>query len=484
MSGPEPRRTKIVCTLGPATAAPDVIGALMDAGMDAARINLSHASQEEAARLIAAVREQAARRERHVAVLLDLQGPKIRTGPLAGGQPVQLHAGAGLTITTRPVAGTADRISADYPSLPRDVRPGDRILLADGLIELEVVATDGAEEVQTRVVHGGLLAPRQGINLPGAAVRAPALTEKDRDDLAFGVRAGVDYVALSFVQRPDDVLAAKRLVAKLGADTPVIAKIEKAQALARLEEILRAADGVMIARGDMGVELPPEEVPVRQKQIIAAAAAARVPAITATQMLESMVRNPRPTRAEASDVAHAIWDGTDALMLSGETAIGRYPLEAVRIMDRIAREAERHPAYFPPPAPSGPRASFTHDIGAAARQIAAANRDVRAIAAFTRTGTTARLISKDRPPVPVLGFTASPAAAARMALYWGVTPVLHPEEVATVGGMFDAAEQAAERLPFLSHGDPLVVVGRIRLDTAGVTNFLTLHRLGAPRPQA
>ncbi|HEY8491921.1 MAG TPA: pyruvate kinase [Dehalococcoidia bacterium] len=483
MTQAAPRRTKIVCTLGPATNEPATIGALIDAGMDAARVNLSHAAQEEAARLIQTVREEAARRARHVAVLLDLQGPKIRTGPLADGQPVALHQGSRVTITTRPVAGTPELISTDYPALPQEVRPGDRILLADGLIELSVVAA-GETEVETRVVHGGLLAPRQGITLPGVAVHAPALTEKDRSDLAFGVRAGVDYVALSFVRRPEDVVEAKRLVAELGADTPVIAKIEKAQALEHLEEILRVADGVMVARGDMGVELPPEQVPVRQKEIIGAAAAAQVPAITATQMLESMVRNPRPTRAEASDVAHAIWDGTDALMLSGETAIGRYPLEAVRIMDRIAREAERHAAYFPPRPAAHRHPSFTHDIGAAARQIATENRDVRAIAAFTRTGTTARLISKDRPPVPVLGFTASPAAAARMALYWGVTPVLHPEEVATVGGMFDAAERAAEHLPFLAPGDPLVVVGRIRLDTAGVTNFLTLHRIGAPRPQA
>jgi pyruvate kinase len=482
VSADTPRRTKIVCTLGPATSSPESIGALIRAGMNVARVNRSHGTQGQAAQLIQTVREQAEQSGEHVAVLLDLQGPKIRTGPLAGGRPVRLVEESEVTITTRPVEGNAQILSADYPGLPRDARPGDRILLADGLIELQVLDVSGTD-VRTRVVHGGVLAPHQGINLPTTPVSAPSLTEKDRKDLAFGVSMGVDYLALSFVRRPEDVMEARRLVAELGAATPVIAKIEKAQALEHLEEIVRTSDGVMVARGDMGVEMPPEEVPIRQKQIIEASNIAQVPVITATQMLESMIHNPRPTRAEASDVANAIWDGTDAIMLSGETAIGEFPIEAAQMMDRIARAAERNPRYLPTLDPPRRARGFTHAISMAARQIASEDGDIHAIAAFTQSGTTARLISKDRPPVPILGFTPSRGAAARMALYWGVTPILCPE-VTTVGGMFDATERAAARLPFLSDGAPLVVVGRIPLDTAGITNFLTLHRVGAPRAGA
>ncbi len=476
------RQTKIVCTIGPASADEGTIGRLLQAGMDVARLNMSHGSRDEHAQALAHIRRAAAALGRTVAVLLDLQGPKMRIGALAGGGPVQLVPGAAVEITTQPIAGTAQRLSTPRADLPRLVQPGGRILLADGQIELRVEdVTD--ERVRTRVVNGGYLFERQGITVPGARPTGPSLSEKDLADLRWGLAQGVDFVAASFVRGPEDVAAVRAAVQQAGPTVPVIAKIEKPEALTHLAAILDVADAVMVARGDMGVELPPEEVPVWQKRIIAAANARRVPVITATQMLESMVRSPVPTRAEATDVANAVWDGTDALMLSAETAVGAHPVEAVAVMDRIARAAERERSYLrPTPAEVG-RPDFARAIGLAARAAGDALRDVAAVVAFTRDGATARLVASDRPAVPVLALTEDAAVCRRLALVWGVIPVLsRAGGDLDLGELLREAEGAAQSVGVAAPGDTLLVLGHLPAEAPGSTNFLTLHRVGAIPP--
>src|SRR5271167_4402240 len=333
------RRAKIICTVGPACNSEPVLSDLMRLGMDVARLNFSHGTHEEHAQNIERLRRVADEENRTICILQDLQGPKIRTGRLKGGVPVTLKAGSHVTITPRDIEGTASVISTTFQGLAREVGAGARILLTDGLIELRVIRTRG-DDVECEVINGGQLGQHQGINLPGVALSIPALTDKDRADLEFGIKHGVDMLAISFVRSAGDVREVKQIIAGHGSDLPVIAKLEKPQGLERLEEIFEAADGVMVARGDLGVEMPPEKVPVIQKHVIRRSAEWRKPVITATQMLESMVENPRPTRAEASDVANAIFDGTDAVMLSAETASGRYPREAVAMMSKIIIEAE------------------------------------------------------------------------------------------------------------------------------------------------
>src|SRR5215212_4585737 len=334
------RRAKIVATIGPATDTEESLEALLAAGVDVVRLNFSHGTHDEHAGRLAMVRSIADRLRRPVAVMLDLQGPKIRTGTLAGGQPVTLKRGQSFAITTNEVEGTAERVSTTYPGLPTDCRVGDTVLVDDGRIKLIVTRT-GPHEVAFQVVEGGVLKEHKGINLPGVAVSAPALSEKDEEDLAFGLAQGVDLVALSFVRAANDIHLARAFMAKHGKALPLISKLEKPQAIDQLDAILAASDGVMVARGDLGVELPPEDVPPIQKTIIRKANQLGKPVITATQMLESMINSPTPTRAEASDVANAVWDGTDAVMLSGESAIGQYPVETVQVMDRIIAEAEK-----------------------------------------------------------------------------------------------------------------------------------------------
>jgi pyruvate kinase len=467
------RRTKIVATLGPATSTPERIAGLIRAGMNVARLNFSHGTHAEHAARIAMVRRAAAEAGRHVAILQDLQGPKIRTGPLENGQPVELVAGQRFVITTEPIIGDVHRVSTTYRALPLDVRPRDRILLSDGLIEL-VVTGHTDTEVETEVVHGGRLREHQGINLPGVRVSAPAATEKDLADLAFGLEQGVDYVALSFVRRASDVREVKEFIRRAGKQTPVIAKIERPEALDVLPEILAEADGIMVARGDLGVEMPPERVPIVQKQIIAAANQALLPVITATQMLESMIHNPRPTRAEASDVANAIIDGTDAVMLSGETAAGAYPIEAVQMMALIADAVEasytggQHsttPRWSIAPAQSTPRA-----IAAAACTIAN-SLPVRFIVVLTQSGASARLVSHYRPEVPILAFCPSEETARRTSLYWGVTPI-----VIEARDRLDELEQQIVRMMretgMVRKGDLIVLSGGHPVYRYGPTNFL------------
>jgi pyruvate kinase len=467
------RRTKIVATLGPATSTPERIAGLIRAGMNVARLNFSHGTHAEHAARIAMVRRAAAEAGRHVAILQDLQGPKIRTGPLENGQPVELVAGQRFVITTEPIVGNANRVSTTYRALPLDVRPRDRILLSDGLIELVVIShTD--TEVETEVVHGGRLREHQGINLPGVRVSAPAATEKDFVDLAFGLEQGVDYVALSFVRRASDVREVKEFIRRAGKQTPVIAKIERPEALDVLPEILAEADGIMVARGDLGVEMPPERVPIVQKQIIAAANRAMLPVITATQMLESMIHNPRPTRAEASDVANAILDGTDAVMLSGETAAGAYPIEAVQMMALIADAVED--SLIGSPHSTSPRWEITtaqstpRAIAAAACTIANA-LPVRFIVVLTQSGASARLVSHYRPQVPILAFCPSEETARRTSLYWGVTPI-----VIEARDRLDELEQQIVRhmrdMGIVQRGDLIVLSGGHPVYRYGPTNFL------------
>jgi pyruvate kinase len=471
------RRTKIVCTLGPASDSEAMIEALLLAGMDVARLNFSHGTQETHAATIVRLRAVADRLRKPLAILQDLQGPKIRTGALAGGASVTLREGRRFTITTRPIAGSAEGVSTTYAAFPLDVKAGDRILLSDGAIELRALEVNG-QETLTEVIHGGVLAEHQGINLPGVAISAPALTEKDRDDLAFGVQQGVDYIALSFVRQPEDLAEAKRLVAEHAPHAtqpmPIIAKLEKPEAIERLDEILAASDGVMVARGDLGVELPLEQVPLIQKQIIRAANARGIPVITATQMLESMIAHVRPTRAEASDVANAILDGTDAAMLSGETAIGAYPVEVVQTMSRIAEAAEA--GCDPGPVDTDHYRSHAHAVASAAHILAQTAR-ASLIVVLTRSGLSARLISKERPSAPILAFTPSEEVYRRLSLWWGVAPHrgalegTMDEKIAWVEAYLRGAGLAAP-------GEEIVIMGGMRTNGPARTNFVKLHRIG------
>lgn len=474
------RRTKIVATIGPATENEAQLEALIRAGVNVIRLNFSHGTQAGHAAVIERVRRIADQLGTTVAILQDLGGPKIRTGPLEGGGPVRLVDGATFTLTTRPVPGTAESVSTTYAGLPQDVHEGDRILLDDGLMELRVVSVQG-QDVITQVVHGGLLKEHKGINLPGIATQVPALTEKDRDDLAFGLAQGVDYVALSFVRRAEDIHRLRQTIA--GQVPPdqspmIIAKLEKPQALDNLEAILDVSDGVMVARGDLGVELSPQQVPIAQKTIIEAANRKHRFVITATQMLESMITNPRPTRAEASDVANAIFDGTDAIMLSDETAVGTYPVDAVRMMAAIAEAAEAHLARWGHPSIGR---DITDDdalaIVRAAHELAQ-DRSVRAICAFTRTGRTARLMSKERPHVPILAFTPNERVRRQLALAWGVVPCLL-EPCKSVEELLAGVEVALRAQGLVHPGEQVVVTGGLPVDVQTRTNFIKLHEVNA-----
>ena len=470
--GSPARRAKIICTIGPACHSEAAMRDLLRLGMDVARLNFSHGSHEDHARNIERLRRAAEKEDRTVCILQDLQGPKIRTGRLERHDPVELKSGSSVVITPRDIAGTPTRISTTFPDLAHEVAPGTRILLCDGLIELRVRTVRG-KDVICDVLNGGTLGEHQGINLPGTALSIPAMTEKDRKDLEFGLKHGVDAVALSFVRSAADVNMVKQIVIGQGSDTPLIAKLEKPQAIDHLEEILEAADGVMVARGDLGVEMAPEKVPVIQKHVIRRAAQWRKPVITATQMLESMVENPRPTRAEASDVANAIFDGTDAVMLSAETASGHYPREAVAMMSRIVIEAESNMGEF-----TQRRRRDRHGLSVAetiCESIAHAAEDLPmgAIAVFTETGNTARMISKYRPQAAIYAFTHNSTVAQRTNLYWGAHPMKCGQALST-DDMVDTAEQELLSRGLLQPGDVLGVVAGTR-QASGSTNFMRLH---------
>ena len=474
------RRAKIVCTLGPSTSTPEMIDRLVEAGMDVARLNFSHGTHADHARLVQSVRRASDHHRKAVAVLADLQGPKIRTGTIEGGGTVRLRFGQKFFITTRNIAGTADGVSTTFRALPRSVRRGDSILLSDGAISLRVLSVRG-RDVNCEVQNGGTLGEHKGINLPGVKLRIPSLTRKDVEDLAFALQIGVDYVALSFVRTAKDVRAAKTLIERARKSTPVIAKLEKPEAIDNLDEILAAADGVMVARGDLGVEMSPEKVPVVQKRIISRARNALVPVITATQMLDSMEKNPRPTRAEASDVANAIFDGSDALMLSGETAAGQYPLEAVRMMDRIIREAEANVLDQLRPTPFAELS--VSEVIASSVCRAAEELNMKAVVVFTESAASARLVSKYRPRVPIIAFTPSAETYPRMGLLWGVSA----RRAGALKNIDELTREAESRLSterLVEKGDVIGIVAGTPVGARGSTNLMRLRRIGfTPKPR-
>jgi pyruvate kinase len=464
------RRTKIVATVGPASRERPVLDQLIEAGVDVVRLNFSHGEHEQHRQVIVAAREIAARLGRPVALLQDLSGPKIRTGKLRGGEPIELRAGERITITTdETIEGRPGLISTTYDPLPRDVAPGDTILLDDGNLELRVERAEG-EQVEAVVVDGGWLKPNKGMNLPGVKLSTPALTEKDRRDLAFGIAQGVDYVALSFVRQAADVEETKALIKSLGGSAPVIAKIEKREAIADLPSILEVTDGVMVARGDLGVELSTEEVPTLQKRIIEMANGAGKAVITATQMLESMIENPRPTRAEASDVANAILDGTDAIMLSAETASGRFPVQSVETMARIARYTEQHYESFRGPARVTSGSSMVARSLARVANTVAEELDCKLIVAFTESGSTARLVSSYRPRASIAAITYNDDTYKRLALWWGVIPV-KSDFAPDTDAMIVQGEQLLKRRGLVQAGDTVLMLAG-QTHTAGATNML------------
>jgi pyruvate kinase len=466
------RRAKIVATLGPATSGPDRIGALVAAGLDVARLNMSHGDHDGHRAAYEAVRAASDASGRSVGVLVDLQGPKIRLGRFAGG-PVTLTAGQEFTITGENVPGDQAEVSVSYPGLAADVRPGTQLLVDDGRIVLEVTAID-QQKVRTRVLTGGPVSDHKGLNLPGIKVSLPALTAKDADDLRWALGLGADLIALSFVQEADDAKAARAIMDEAGVRLPLIAKIEKPQAVAALAEIVAAFDGIMVARGDLGVEYPLEQVPLVQKRAIRLARQAAKPVIVATQMLESMIGAPRPTRAEASDVANAVLDGADALMLSAETSVGAYPVDSLATMARIIMAAEQDWPFQPdiPAAPETTGAAIARAAGEVGASVSA-----RALIAFTMTGETARRLARCRSPIPLLAFTTEAATRSQLALTWGAETFLVPP-VAHTDDMVRQVEAALRDIGRCTPGDLVVLVAGSPPGTPGRTNALRVHRIG------
>ncbi len=469
-------RTKIVCTLGPASDEEATIRAFIEAGMAVARINFSHGTYVDHARRIDIVRRVARETSHPVAILADLQGPKLRVGLLPpDGMP--LAEGETVTLLNRESTTDPATIPLPHAEVIHDVRRGDRILLDDGLLELQVMDSDG-QQAQARVVVGGVLKSRKGLSLPHTRLRMPSVTAKDQADASFALEQQVDYFALSFVRCDDDVRRLRTWLQKQDADTPIIAKIEKPEALDCIEEILAVSDALMVARGDLGVETPAEEVPIAQKRIIRACNEASKPVITATQMLDSMIRNPRPTRAEASDVANAILDGSDAIMLSGETAVGRYPIESVRTMARIAGVTERSMPYadwLRRAMDVGSR-NVTDAIGQVACEIAA-ELEARAIITSTVSGSTARRVASHRPITPIVAPTPSLSTYRQLALVWGVAPLLVDEFVHT-DDMIVTVVEAARAQGLVQDGDLVIITAGVPLGGTGLTNTLKVHRVG------
>jgi pyruvate kinase len=466
-------RTKIVCTIGPASRSPETLERLIRAGMDVARLNFSHGTAAEHLEVITAVRRIAERLGRSIAILQDLAGLKLRIGEVASGA-VTLEAGARFTLTTRQVLGSGQEVFVPYPRLTEDVRPGDAVLLSDGDLELEVIDTT-EEDVHCRVITGGTLASRKGVHLPARSITAPTFTDKDRDDLAFGLRYGVDYVALSFVRSAADVLEARAMIEDHGSTVPLIAKIETPDALTNIDEIIDRVDGVMVARGDLGVAIPLATVPRLQKMLIGKANHAGKPAITATHMLRSMQDHARPTRAEVTDVANAVLDGTDAVMLSEETAIGRFPVEAVTMMAAIAADAESSFPFdawlhrfevggLPPDAVARAACSMAAEIGAAA------------IVTCTESGATARRMARYRPRAPILAPTPHAETYRRLALVWGVTPLMNQGQAKT-DELLDGAFAAALAAGCVRRGDIVVITAGVCVASPGMTNVIKVETL-------
>ena len=472
------RKTKILCTLGPASSDEETFRKLVDAGLSAARLNFSHGSHDQHLANIEMIRTVEAKCGRLIPIVADLQGPKIRTGKLVDGKPVELKSGGRLTLCKYPRVGDAEAVSIDYPHLSGDVEQGSRILLADGAVELRVTRVDG-EDVVCEVVNDGVLGERKGVNIPGAKLKLQAVTKKDKADLEFAVAQGVDYVALSFVREAKDVELAKNLIEWAGGHAHVIAKIEKPQALENLDEILGTADGAMVARGDLGVELSPWQVPIAQKRIIAECARLRKPVITATQMLESMISSPRPTRAESSDVANAVFDGSDTLMLSGETAVGSYPVETVAMMAKIIESAE---AYSEGPVLDLPvlahdKADYSAQVALSATRLAH-DLEAKFIVVYTESGYSARLISKHRPTCPILVLSAHEETCRRATLLWGVRA--HGiERQRLLADLRNSIDELLTASGWAKPGDLVCIVAGTPFEVAGRTNMIQLHAIGA-----
>lgn len=473
MEKPIDCRSKIIATLGPSSNSPRMIEKLILAGMDVARLNFAHGNIEEHRKTIKSIRFASQKIGKNVGILLDLQGPKIRVGNLSS-KYIKLKEGEPFVITSRNVPGDERVVSTTYKNLPHDMEEGAHILLDDGLLELTVEKIKG-NDIHCRIIRGGKLYPKKGINVPGISFSIESLTKKDREDIDTGIKEGVDFIAISFIRTASDVLSVKKYLNKRGASIPVIAKIEKPEAVENLDEILKVTDGIMVARGDLGVELPSEQVPIIQKEIIRKCNEEAVPVITATQMLESMVQHPNPTRAEASDVANAIVDGTDALMLSGETAAGKYPVEAVSMMRRIAHATEERLLEVLRPDPEkirvkgDPEHAIAHAVYYTAMDIKA-----KAIVTFTRSGRTACIISKYRPSIPIIGVTHTEPMLGRLSLYWGVKGVLVELKEST-DAMIAGVEKKLLDKKLVKKGDTLIITLGVPWGVVGSTNMLMIH---------
>ncbi|MEL7037657.1 MAG: pyruvate kinase [Cyanobacteria bacterium J06592_8] len=468
-------RTKIVATIGPASRDPETLKQMIFAGMNVARLNFSHGSYEDHAGTVKMLRQVSEELDVPITLLQDLQGPKIRVGQLPDG-PIELVSGEYLTLV--PVDeynNQPNTVSIDYPFLADEAEPGAQILLDDGLLELKIEEISG-KAVKCKIIEGGLLKSRKGVNLPSLILQLPSMTEKDKQDLEFGLSQDIDWVSLSFVRQAEDVRYLKAFLAERGADQkPVMAKIEKPQAIANLEAIVDECDGLMVARGDLGVEMSPEKVPLLQKQIIRLCNQKGIPVITATQMLESMINNPRPTRAEASDVANAVIDGTDAVMLSGESAVGHFPVKAVEMLARITADVEPDLKFVNyPPAES----DETHALSEALNTIDKI-LSLKCIVAFTSTGYTAELAAAERPKAPVVAFTPNPTTYHRLNLVWGVRPVLLAHEVGSFEGLIDQAETLLLERQLVNAGDQILIVAGIPTKHPRGSNFLKIHRIGS-----
>jgi len=468
-------KTKIIATIGPASKSKPVLEKMISSGMNVARLNFSHGSYEEHTEVINTIRSLSKTMGRPVGIIIDLQGPKIRTGILQGGTPVTLKKNGTICLTTKNIPGTADTVSTTYKDLVKDVNKDDKILLDDGIIELRVLSK-ADDTVECKIVHGGTLKEHKGINLPGVNISAPSLTSKDKKDLNFGIKAGVDYFALSFVRSADDLEYIKSMLKKQDSDIPVIAKIEKPEAVDNLDGILEKADGIMVARGDLGVELKPEKVPIVQKHIINQAILANRPVITATQMLETMIDNPIPTRAEVSDVANAVYDGTGALMLSGETASGKYPVEAVQMMARIVAEAEKsYLMKYNLKHNIDPDNRVTHAVAQSSVNLLH-EVDAKAIVVFSVSGRTSKFVSKHRPSKPVYAFTPSEAVYNRLTLIWGVAPI-HIPQIADTDRIAETGEKELLQRQLIQNDDLIVIVSGLTLKK-GSTNLIKIHKVG------
>ena len=466
------RRTKIIATLGPASSTTEVITRLFQTGADVFRLNFSHGSHEDHAARIASIREIEKRFDRPIGILADVQGPKLRVGRFAGGK-VHLQTGQAFRLDLNPTPGDARRVNLPHPEIIEAAAINSHLLLDDGKLRLRVTHKRD-DHLETEVIFGGPLSDRKGVNVPDVILPIPALTEKDRIDLDFALKAGVDYIGLSFVQRPEDVIEAKEIAA---GRAWIMVKIEKPQALDNLDEIIRLSDAVMVARGDLGVELPPEEVPLAQKRIVRTARQMGKPVVVATQMLESMITAPAPTRAEASDVATAVFDGADAVMLSAETAAGQYPFEAVNIMDRIVARVEQDGGWrqITDAARPEPEGSASDAIASAARQVAHTIK-APAIAAFTDTGMTALRVARERPDCPILGLTPRDETARRLAVVWGVHAVV-AKEIDSFTEATDEAREEARKENMAQAGDKIIVVAGVPFRQSGGTNMVHVAKV-------